>query len=319
MSESITARATSESTTEDHEFFILPEEHFLDLMRYCIESKAREESRGPLKYTDCVAIKEILEGAPRAARQVLILGAFGNAYIKEVNGIRQIVLKGYAGNRGALAWLARMSHLTATHYGVNNPKVEMFEVKPLPEMVGELAKETRKSVRFAFYLWVGLDVVEELFFQDHWYLSRLGVHLASDMLKTVLAAAAGMLAGVAIAGVIVFFFPACAVAGVVAALGMFAVSVASGFGLEALDKKLGLTTRLEEVMMEYEDRLKERAGEKIDYWHSLLDRFERDVEFTLNALRAAREGAAKAKEYWDRTEKFLRGIPELGDFVFRLP
>jgi hypothetical protein len=250
---------------------------------------------------------------------MLILGAFGKAYLKEVNGIRQIVLKGYAGNRGALAWLARMTHLNAPHYGVNNPKVEMFEIKPLRELAGEMYKETVKSVRFAFYLWVAIDVVEEIFFQDHWYLSRLGVHLASDMLKTVLAAAAGMLAGVFIAGVIVFFFPACAVAGVIAAVGMFAVSVAAGFGLEALDKKLGLTTSLEEAVMKYEDRLKEQVGEKIDYWRNLVDQFERDVEFTLKALRAAREGAAKAKEYWDRTEKFLRGIPELGEFVYRLP
>src|SRR5215467_12673569 len=148
MSESVTAHSmSSESPTEDHEFFIFTEEHFLDLMRYCVDSKLRDESWGPFKYTDCVAIKEILEGAPRAARQVLILGVFGKAYIKEVNGIRQIVLKGYAGNRGALAWLARMSHLTASHYGVNNPKVEMFKIKPLPEMAGELAKETGKSIR----------------------------------------------------------------------------------------------------------------------------------------------------------------------------
>jgi len=38
----------------------------------------------------------------------------------------------------------------------------------------------------------------------------------------------------------------------------------------------------------------------------------------MKTLRAAREGAAKAKEYWERTEKFLRGIPELGEFVYRL-
>ena len=70
--------------------------------------------------------------------------------------------------------------------------------------------------------------------------------------------------------------------------------------------------------MEYEDRLKQQVGEKIDYWRSLVHEFERDVEFTLKTLRAAREGAAKAKEYWERTEKFLRGIPELGEFVYRL-
>jgi len=304
------------SETEDHELFVFSEEYVLDVMQYCIDrkSKAREERSWPLKYSDCVAIQDTLRNAPRAAQQIVILAAFGNAYIKEVNGVRQIVLKGYPGNRGVLAWLARMTHLKTTHYGVDNPQVEMFKVKPLGKTARELAKDAGKSVRIAFFLFVPVDIVEEIL-KDHWYLTRLGVRLTSDMVKTLLAAAAGLVAGVAIAGVLVLVAPAFAAAGVVAAVGAFAVSVLTGFGLEALDQQLGLSEQLEEKMMKLEDRVKERVGEKIGYWQSVVDEFERDVELTLDALQAARDGAKRVKEYWDRA---VSGIPELGEFVYRL-
>lgn len=306
---------STHESTEDHEIYVLPEAHFLSFLDYCIDRNKREESWGPLKYTDCVGIKEILQNTPRTARAAVLLPAFGTAVIREVQGARQIVLKGNHLNRGLLAWLAGGSHLRAIHYGVNNPKVAMFKIKPKPEVIGELFKEGVKSVRLAFFLWVGLDVIEELL-QDHWSLARLGVNLASDMVKTVLAAAVGLLAG---ALIVVLLPEGLAVLAVAAAVGMFLASVGAGFGLEYVDQQLGVTKALEKAMVEYENRLKEQVGEKIDRWHSLVDQFERDVEFTLNALRAAREGAAKAKEYWERTEKFLRGIPELGEFVYRLP
>jgi len=304
------------SETEDHEFFVFSEEYVLDVMQYCIDrkGKAREERSWPLKYTDCVAIQDALRNAPRAAQQMVMLAAFGNAYIKEVNGVRQIVLKGYPGNRGVLAWLARMSHLKSPHYGVDNPKVEMFKVKPLRETAGELAKDAGKSVRIAFFLFVPIDIIEEIL-QDHWYLTRLGVRFTGDMVKTLLAAAAGLAAGVAIAGVLVLVAPAFAAAGVVAAVGAFAVSALTGLGLEALDQHAGLSEGLEEKMMQLEDRVKERVGEKIDYWRSVVNEFERDVALTLDALQAARDGASRVKEYWDRA---VSGIPELGELVYRL-
>lgn len=302
-------------TTEDIELHVFHEEYVNKIMQYCIDSKTRKESSyWPLNYMDCVSIQDTLRNAPRAAQQTVMLAAFGKAYIKEIQGKRQIVFKGYAGNRGLLAWLARMSHLTGTHYGVDNPKVEMFKIKPLRETAVELAKDAGKSVRIAFFLFVATDVVEELF-QDHWYLTRLGVGLTSDMVKTLISAAAGLAAGVGILAVIVFFAPAWACAGVVAAIGAFAVSVATGLTLEALDQHSKLTEGLQEKMMKLEDRVKEQVGEKIDYWQSVVDQFERDVQLTLDALQAAREGANRVKQYWDRA---VSGIPELGEFVYRL-
>lgn len=312
----VQGKPMSESITEDHELFVFDADYIDKVMQYCIDrkGKAREERSWPLKYTDCVAIQDTLRNAPRAAQQMVMLTAFGTAYIKEINGVRKIVLKGYPGNRGALAWLARMSHLTGTTYGVDNPKVEMFKVKPLREFAGELAKDASKSVRIAFFLFVPVDVVEEIL-QDHWYLTRLGVRFTSDMVKSLLSAAAGLAAGVAITGVIVILAPEVAVAGVVGAVGAFAVSVLTGYTLEGLDQHFGLTEELEEKMMKLEDRVKERVGEKIDYWKSVVDAFERDVELTLDALQAARDGANRVKEYWDRA---VSGIPELGEFVYRL-
>jgi hypothetical protein len=316
MSESITARSMPPESTEDHEIYVMPLTQFSGLIDYCIDRKKREESWGPLKYTDCVAIKEILENTPRTARAAVLLPAFGTAVIREIQGSLQVVFKGNHLNRGFFAGLAGGSDLRAIHYGVNHPKVRaLFKVMRKPEIIGELVKDTVKSVRIAFFLWVGLDVIEELL-RDHWSLARLGVNLASDMVKTVLAAAAGLAVGVLIVLVLPETFALLAVAAVA---GMFVTSVAAGFGLEWADQQWGVTTALEKAVVEYEDRLKQQVGEKIDYWRSLVDQFERDVEFTLNALRAAREGAAKAKEYWERTEKFLRGIPELGEFIYRLP
>src|SRR5215475_13432758 len=95
------------STNEELLLVVVPEKAFLAVLaKYCINRDVRDQSAGVLKYTDCVAIRDTILGAPRASRQVLILGAFGNAYIKVIKGVSYIIFKGYAGNRTLLQWLA---------------------------------------------------------------------------------------------------------------------------------------------------------------------------------------------------------------------
>jgi hypothetical protein len=302
------------TTNQELLVLVVPAEMFLEVLgKYCTDRKVRDDSPGPLKYTDCVGLIDIMRQAPGVGRQAIILGAFGNAYIKTINGVKYIILKGYAGNRTLLQWLAAgLQNLDSPKYGINNSKVGFFEAKPLPQIVGELVKEARTSVKIGFFLWCGLDVLEEIL-QDEWYLSRLGVRLASDMVKTVLSAAIGVGVGIA---VVLFLPEEMAAAAVVASLAMFAGTIGAGFRLEALDKQYRVTEQLEEVMMKYEDRLKAQVAKQIDTGQRLVDEIQRGVQFTLDAFLAARQAAFWAKRTWDRTKQIMRGIPELGESVF---
>lgn len=289
----------SESLPQDHEIHIWPVN---ELLKIC---KTMDESY----HVDCVTLKQTLQDGFRAGFQIYLMGMTGDAYIKVVRGVEYLIFKGWPGAR---------NYKPAPRYLRTHRIAAAFVVG-----TKEIIEDSAKGVRLAIFAYVALDVLEEIL-HDEWSLARLGVKISSHIAQASLATAIGVTAGVnltawaATAGIVT-----AGVAGAPVVMTFVAVvglTFVAGLGISWLDSHFHLTDKAVEIMMEYEKELKQLVGEKIAYARRLVDEFERDVEFALSALRAAREGAAKVSEARDRIEKFLRGIPELGDFSpFRLP
>jgi len=288
----------SESQPHDHEIHIWP---VSDLMQMC---KTMEDSY----HVDCVTLTQTAKDGYRAAFQIYLMGMTGDAYIKVVRGVEYLIFKGWPGAR---------NYRPAPRYLRTHPIAAAFVVG-----TKEIVEDSAKGVRVAVIAYVALDVLEEIL-HDEWSLARLGVKVSSHIAQAALATAIGVTAGVnltawaATAGLVT-----AGVAGAPVVLTFVVVvglTFVAGWGISWLDSHFHLTDKAVDIMMEYEKELKQRVGENITYARRLADEFTRDVEFALSALRTAREGAAKLREARDRVEKFLRGIPELGDYSpFRL-
>lgn len=268
----------SEPKDQQHEIYIWPVK---DLLEICKEVEDHT-------YIDCVTLQQTLKDAYRGVLQIRLLGLWGDAYVKVTRGVEYIIFKGWPGAR---------NYSLATRYLRSRPIVSIFVVG-----TKEIVEEAGKGVKVAVIAYVAFDVLEEIM-QDHWSLARLGVNLTSHIAQAALATAVGTVAGVILT-----------VAGAPVVLTFIVVVGATfivGMGLAYLDKKYGVTKRAVEIMMDYENRLKEEA--------SLVMRFARelkqDADSAIAALEAAREGVARARETKDRIERFLQGIPDLEDFI----
>jgi len=303
--------------------FVIPLDTFIAAVsKYCTDREVRDNSPGPLKYTDCVAMRDAAMSLPRATRQVLILGAFGKAYVKIIKGVTYIIFRGYPGNRSLLQWLAAgFDNLDAPKYGASNAKMGFLNIKELPELRADMAKEAVKSVKIAFVLLCVVDVLEE-FLKDDWCLTRLGVHLAGDMLKTAIAAAIGVALGAIAVGVaFVLLGAATAVLGVVAVLAGIGFSILAGFGVEAADKYFQGTELLDKVMEKYYIMEAEAWGKLKGYVQAGQESAAKEQQEEFNRMMkdyAERERRLRATEKPLGEAPSITNIPEFGKYVYRL-
>jgi hypothetical protein len=223
-------------------------------------------------HQNAVDTAEFLKGANKIVRQIRAAGLFGDAYKTVVRGKEYIVFKGMAGMR---------PRLPGTRYLGTNPKVAMF-------VVGEreiIKDATPKMV--AVFAYVAIDIMQEVL-TDHVSLARLGVKVASDIAKAILASVAGALAGVVLvtAGapvVITFVF-------------VVAVGTLAGMTLDYYDEKYKITKTAVARMMAFEDDVKAK-----------IDRTEREINRDVAEVRrlAAIERYA-ADRFFNSIEDFLQ-------------
>lgn len=243
----------SDSRHIDHEIWILPLDWFLSA------NKAVQQHL----HTDLLSLLQLAQSGRKIAQQILLLGMFGTAYIKEASdGRRYIIFRGFSGLR---------PNLPGTRYLLDNPKVACFVVGS-----EEIIKDVGKATRVAIVAYVAIDILRECL-RDHFSLARVGVNVASDIAQCLVAAGATAMAGVLATTV---------GAPVVAA---FAIAIVVGFGVgiavSSLDRQYHITERVRARMMALE---KDR--------HSLVYMAEHPVETAQRAAAYGRNVAADVRD-----------------------
>lgn len=248
---------------DDHELWVFELEKLLDLKEDL--RRATEFNDGLKEHhdTDAVSLVQLAQSGKQAAQQIKLLGVLGMAYVKTaLDGKRYIIFKGYAGARPIL---------NGTRYALENPKVSCF-------VVGghELIKDGVKATRVAIIAFVAIDIVKEVQ-ADHFCLSRLLVHVASDVLQAVVSTAIGIGVGVAAGAVVVALGAAAAPVVIV-----YAITVGVGFyasmKLSEWDREYRLTERLVEAATAWEEKMKAQAYSTV----SAFDHAIRSVDKTVS-------------------------------------
>ena len=238
----------------EHELYVWNSAELLeDLKRLKEDIHRGVEMNDKLKATidaDIIALGQLTQSGTKVAQQIRLLGVWGRAYIKEVNGKTYIIFKGNAKLR---------PDLKGTRYLAENAKVRCFVVGSK-----DLLKDAAHGVKIAVIAFVIIDIVAELS-SDQPSLASLGVHITSDVLQAVVASAAGWAAG----ALILAATPAAPV--VVVFVVVVAVGFVIGMTLTHFDNKYRLTERAAARMKEYENEFKRRwpaiKHEAIDLAH----------------------------------------------------
>ena len=179
---------------------------------------------------DAFSWEQLGISAWKGVRQVKLLGMTGSAYIKVIKGKEYIIFRGLPGSR---------PELPGTIYARSNPKVSCFVVG-----AEELMEDGLKTARLGIIVYAAVDVTKEVVSPPEvvpgqppgFSLIDLGVHLSCDLLKFVVATAAGIAAGVVITTMVAGALPVVAVFAVSVGVGVFA-----GMVLDRLDTRFDLS------------------------------------------------------------------------------
>lgn len=178
-----------------------------------------------------------------AIRLIKDLGFNGEVVTKQYAGKAYIIFKGYAGKR---------TIFTGTKYLATNAKV-------VDMAIGKLGvnKSILGGLRLTIYLTIPINVFLELT-RDRFSMTRLIGTSATDVVKLMASAGAGVLASMIVGSITTI-----AAGPLLAAI---AVGTATGYVLNTLDERYGITEALIKFMDENIDRT---FGEVVRQWLSL--------------------------------------------------
>jgi len=157
------------------------------------------------------------------------LGLNGRAIPKVINGRQYIVLKGYAGLR---------NYLPGTIYSANNRKI-------IQMAIGEMGLKNmvKNGARLTICLTVPLTILECIL-RDQATMSQVIGHVYSDLIKVGISSLISAMAGLAVGSVLTV-----AALPIIVTIG---VGILTGWALEAIDTRYGLTDKLVWAMEEAE-------------------------------------------------------------------
>lgn len=174
-------------------------------------------------YLDMMGWKDVVVlGAGMASEQIRILGFTADAFVKETPHGPMVVLRTDTRVDKQLIEIGFLE---------SNPVIAHAGFKFTPK---EFAEDATRAVAIGIVCLVVWDVVHECL-QDHFDSVRLGVTIASDILKTVGTAAAGVVvaAMLPVGAPVVFVFVMVTV-----------MSTAAAMGFQVLDSQFKLTEKL---------------------------------------------------------------------------
>ncbi len=169
------------------------------------------------------------------------LGIKGTVILKNLKGKQYIIFKGYAGNR---------SIFTASRYLAKNPKVVDMAIGT----VG-LNKTIKSGARVTIFLIVPLNILNYILDDKQTMFSLLGT-TATDLIKVGAGAAVASLIATSVATITTIAAGPLVVA--------IAVGIATGFTLDLLDQKFGITEALVKALAEVHDSTIGEFGRQIN-------------------------------------------------------
>lgn len=211
------------------------------------------------------------------------LGFKGKVLLKNSGGRQYVIFKGAKNSRKLI---------TGTRYLADNPKVVSLGVGKLAQ-----AKSITKGCKIAFVVDAGINIAEFLLSDEH-SLSKLIGKTTTDLVKTVIGAAASY--AVYAAATAVF---ASALAPVVASI---VVGVAIGYGLDYLDKEFNVTENLINFL--------DKAGDAIAAFFSA--QYQNAKDFTVKSYHIVKDEMIRT--YDETTEFYSEKYEQIKDSTSRM-
>ncbi len=271
------------ANADSHELFVWDADDLLEAVKKLKEGvRAAVEANDKLKGfvdADAVALSQLIQAGDKIAKQIKLLGVFGQAYIKEVKGKKYIIFKGNQRLR---------PNLKGTRYLAENAKVKCFVVG-----AKDIVEDAAKGTKVAIIAFVAIDIATECT-SDHFSLASLGVRISSDVLQAVVSTAVGVEAGVFVASVL-------GAPIVVTFIVVVAAGFVMGMILTNLDNKYHLTERLRARMMAYEAEL---SREIPVIKQAVVNAGHKAVEY-------GREAGSEIKAEYYRVDRFFASTAEM--------
>lgn len=185
----------------------------------------------------------------------------GRFYIKEIKGRYYVIFKGYAGHRKEFA---------GVKYALNNPKMISLSIvkRPLSGSI-DMLKESFESPKGTIIGLIIIGAVDLSFWikdgilsDNGFYISELLIDIGSDFVKGIIATVAACFAVAGLA--LLATLAGAATLPVVVVIGAtLAVSFVVGMGLDAFDKKFGITECIQDAAKEIEKEARSNFTENV--------------------------------------------------------
>lgn len=235
----------SKVSNNKHTLDVFPTEKLIKAWESKTEKKLSLEAGETARYLSNYASATL--DSKTAIRLISDLGIKGSVVLKSFKGRQYIIFKGYAGNR---------SIFTASRYLAKNPKV-------IDMAIGKVGvnKSIISGARVTIFLIVPLNILNYIL-DDQQTMSRLLGSTATDLMKVGVSAALASLVATSVATITTI-----AVGPLVVAI---AIGIVTGYTLDLLDQKFGVTDALVKALVEAHDNTIGELGRQINKVESHL-------------------------------------------------